>query len=106
MKPTDRDRVFVADFSTEGAGLGEANVMRLAWRSAADDAGQCGDELAMLPVAQANGLGRHAAMARAGGPGQDDRSFGDDVYRSGERIFKRSVGSFRRRRLRVFLING
>ena len=49
VKPTDRDRVFVADFPAEGSRLGEANVMRLAWRSAADDAGQCGDELGNAP---------------------------------------------------------
>jgi hypothetical protein len=30
MKPTNRDRVFVADFPAEGAGLGEANMMGFA----------------------------------------------------------------------------
>jgi hypothetical protein len=51
MKPTDRDRVLIADFSAEGSWLGEANVMRLARRPAADDAGLCGDELAVRLVA-------------------------------------------------------
>ena len=71
MKPTNRDRVFVADFPAEGAGLSEANMMGFARHPTADDTGQSGDELAVLPVAQANGL-LNAAMARAAGPGQDD----------------------------------
>ena len=60
MDPADRDRVFVADLAAERAGLGEANVMRFGWRAAADDAGLCGDELAVLLVAQADGLRRNA----------------------------------------------
>ncbi len=48
MKPADGDGVLVADFPAEGPGLGEANVMRLARRPAADDAGLRGDEFAML----------------------------------------------------------
>ena len=57
MKPTDRNRVLVADFSAECARLSEANVMRLSWRPAADDAGLRGDKFAVLLVAQANGFG-------------------------------------------------
>ena len=56
MEPADGDRVFVADLAAERARLGEANVMRFGRRPAADDAGLSGDELAVLLVAQANGL--------------------------------------------------
>ena len=73
MEPADRDRVFVADLAAERAGLGEANVMGFGWRPAANDAGLGGDELAMLLVAQANGLRRNASAWR-GGLGQDDAS--------------------------------
>ena len=65
MEPADGDRVFVADLAAERAGLGEANVMRFGWRPAADDAGLRGDELAVLLVAQANGLRRNATAPDA-----------------------------------------
>jgi hypothetical protein len=71
MKPTDWDRVLVADFSTERSRLGEADVMRLAWRPAADDARLRRDESAMFLVAQSNGLGGHATRPRLSR--QDDR---------------------------------
>ena len=67
MEPADWDRVFVADLSAERARLGEANVMRLGRRAAADDAGLSGDELAVLLVAQANGFRRNATAACASG---------------------------------------
>jgi hypothetical protein len=62
-----------ANLAAEGSGLGEANVTRLARRPAADDAGLPGDKFAMLLVAQANGLGGHAARPRL--PWQYDRSW-------------------------------
>src|SRR5271165_2652988 len=71
MEATDGDRVLVADFSAERARLGEANMMRLARPPAADDALLCGDELAVLLVAQADGLWGQPTTASL--PGQDDR---------------------------------
>ncbi len=61
MKAADGDRVFVADLAAERARLGEANVMGLARCPAADDAWLRGYELAVLLVAQANSLPRHAS---------------------------------------------
>jgi hypothetical protein len=58
-----RDRVFVADFSAEGARLGEAKVMRLGGHPAADNAGLRGDELTVFLVTQANGFRRNASAA-------------------------------------------
>ncbi len=74
MKATDRDRVLVADFSAEGSRLGKANVMRLARRTAADDAGLCGDELAVHLVTQADVL----AVTRRG-LGFAGRTIGEGV---------------------------
>ena len=65
MEPADGDRVFVADLSAERAGLGKANVMRFGRRPAADNAWLRGDELAVLLVAQTNGLRRNATAADA-----------------------------------------
>ena len=67
MEATDWNNVLVADFSAERARLGEAEVMRLAWRPAADHAGLRCDELAMLLVAEAYRLGRHATARSLGG---------------------------------------
>jgi hypothetical protein len=47
METADGDRVFIADFSADRPRLGEANVMRLGGRPAADDAGLRGDGPAM-----------------------------------------------------------
>ena len=85
MEATDRDRVFVADLAPDRARLGEANVMRLARRPAADNAGLSGYELAVLLVAQANGL-RCDAPAPAPVPGADDRSRSRVLRRSNERL--------------------
>ena len=60
MEATDRNGVLVTDLSAESARLGEAEMMRLGWRSAADHTGLGGDELAMLLVAEADHFGRHA----------------------------------------------
>ena len=61
MRATDGDRVFVADLSSERAGLGESKMMRVGRRAAAHDAGLAGHESGMLLVAQANGLAHDAA---------------------------------------------
>ena len=87
MEATDGDRVLVADFSAERARLGEANMMRLARPPAADDARLCGDELAVLLVAQADGLWGQPTTASL--PGQDDRRGSRGVGRSEERFFGR-----------------
>ena len=58
METADGNRIFVADLSPERARLSEANMMCLGGRPAAHDAGLLGDELAVLLVAQANGLRR------------------------------------------------
>jgi hypothetical protein len=65
MESADWDGVFVADFSAERTRLGEANVMRLGGRPAADDTGLRGDVLAVLLIAQANGFRRNATEANA-----------------------------------------
>jgi hypothetical protein len=64
MKSADGNRVFVADLAAERARLGEANVMGLGGCAAADDAGLRGDELAVLLVAQTNGLSGNATPPR------------------------------------------
>ena len=102
MEATNWDGVFVADFAAERARLGKANVMRLARRPAADDAGLGCYIFAVLLVAQANGLDRNTATARAGGPGREDRGSGGVVDRGGERFFNRRIGFFLQRRLRFF----
>ena len=61
MCATDGDRVFVADLSSERAGLGKTKMVRVGRRAAAHDAGLAGHEFAMLLVAQANGLAHDAA---------------------------------------------
>ena len=60
MEATEGNRVLVADLSAERPWLGEAEMMRLARRPAADHTGLRGDELAMLLVAEADHFGRHA----------------------------------------------
>ena len=53
MCATDGDRVFVADLSSERAGLGKTKMVRVGRRAAAHDAGLAGHESGMLLVAQA-----------------------------------------------------
>jgi hypothetical protein len=65
---TDLDCVFVADLAAKRPRLGEANMMRLAWLSAAHDARLGGDELAVLLVAQANGFGGEPPATRGRAP--------------------------------------
>ena len=60
MEPADRDGVFVADLAAERVRLSKANVMGFGGRAAADDARLRGDELAVLLVAQTNGLSDNA----------------------------------------------
>ena len=57
MEPADRNRIFVADLSTERTRLGKANVVRFARRPAADEARLRRNKSAVLLVPQANGLG-------------------------------------------------
>jgi hypothetical protein len=54
MTTTQRNRVFIADFSAKRARLGKAKMMRVGGSSAADDAGLRSDEFAVLLVAQTN----------------------------------------------------
>ena len=67
MEATDWNRILIAHFSAKRARLGEAQMMRLAWRTAADDTGLRGDELAMLLVAESDRFGRHATARSLGG---------------------------------------
>ncbi len=63
MEAADGDRVFVAHLATEGARLGEANVVRFAGRPAAYDA-RLGREIpTMLPVAKPDCFCGHATAA-------------------------------------------
>ena len=68
MEPADGNRVFVADLSAERTKLGQAKVMGLRGCSAADYAGLCGDEFAVLLVTQANGLRCPRRPCRRGFP--------------------------------------
>ena len=101
MEATNWDGVFVADLAAERARLGKANVMRLARRPAADDAGLGCYIFAVLLVAQANGLDRTRRRRVPAGPGWRIGS-GGGVGRGGERFFNRRIGLFRQRRPRFF----
>jgi hypothetical protein len=57
MTSAERDGEFVADFETEGSGLGKPQVMRIARFAAADQAGLRGHESQMGFVTQPFGLG-------------------------------------------------
>jgi hypothetical protein len=70
MESADGDGVFVADLAAERARLGEANVMRLTRRPAADNAGLRGHELAVLLIAQRIVF---PVMRRRGAPGPEGR---------------------------------
>ena len=58
-----RDSELVTDFAPERAGLGKAQMMGICGRTAAHQAGLGGDELAVVLVAQTDGLGRYPASA-------------------------------------------
>ena len=76
VKPANRDRILVAHLAAERAGLGKADVMRFGWGSAADEARLGRDELAMLLVAQANGLRLDSTPVVVGRPIRDDLQCG------------------------------
>jgi hypothetical protein len=57
MTAAERYGELVADFETERSGLREAQVMRIGWLSAADQAGLGGHEPQMRFVTQPLGLG-------------------------------------------------
>ena len=57
MPAAERYGEFVADFEPERSGLRKAQVMRIGWLPAADQAGLRGDEPQMGFVAQPLGLG-------------------------------------------------
>jgi len=60
MQSADRDRVFITNLAPNCARLGEANMVRFAWRAATDNARLSGDELAVLLIAQADSFCRDA----------------------------------------------
>ena len=57
MAPAQRDRELVAHFASEGPGLGEAQVMRIAWLPSADQARLLGNEPHMVAIANAPRFG-------------------------------------------------
>ena len=63
-----RDSELVADFAPERARLGKAQMVGICGRTAAHQAGLGGDELAMVLVAQTDGLGRYPASAVPNSP--------------------------------------
>ena len=68
MDSTERDREFVAHLAPKGAGLQEAQMMRIRWLAAANEAGLGGDETKVRLVAIAPGLGyRQDALVDAFG---------------------------------------
>jgi hypothetical protein len=64
MEPADGDGVFVADLAAERARLSETKVVRFARRAAAYDARLGRDILAVLLVAETNGLPDNATPPR------------------------------------------
>ena len=58
MKPAQRNGVFVADFASDGARLGEAKVVRFRGSAATDNTRLFRHESAVLLVPQTNGLAR------------------------------------------------
>src|SRR5580704_6851816 len=95
MDPVDRDRVFIVDLSAESTGLSKPNVMGLGRRAAAHDARLSPDELAVLLVAQTNGLRRNSMAP------------GTSVIRGNWRldcdcVFNRNDKWFPNRRFRIF----
>ena len=107
MEPADRDRVFVADLSAERARLSKANVMRFGRRAATDNAGLRGDELAVLLVAQTNGLRRNATAPGASVIRGNWRLDCDCVFnRSDKWLPNRRFRNFCRRRMQSFLTSG
>ena len=83
MCATDGDRVFVADLSSERAGLGKTKMVRVGRRAAAHDAGLAGHESGMLLVAQANGLANDAAA--------DGVDFLGDLCKGADAVFVAEV---------------
>src|SRR3984957_18338335 len=67
-----RDGELVADLAPKRAWLGKAQMVGVCGQTAAHQAGLGGDELAVVLVAQADGLGRYPASA---GPGSYRKSF-------------------------------
>ncbi len=67
MQPANRDREFVADLAAERADLSEAEVVRVARHSPANEAGPRSDELEVGLVAVAARLrdGQHALVDAA-----------------------------------------
>ena len=63
MDTANRNGELVADLAAERPRLGKAQMMGVGGGAAAHHAGLRGHELAMVLVAQPNGLGRHAATA-------------------------------------------
>ena len=57
MAAAERNGELVADFEADGSGLGKAQMMRVGWLPAADEAGLGGNEPEMRLVAQTLGLG-------------------------------------------------
>ena len=71
----ERDGVLVADLAAERSRLGEAEVVRIARRAAADEAGLGGHEVQVVLVALADRLadGQRNCCARAGRLGLHSR---------------------------------
>ena len=63
MDTANWNRELVADLAAERAWLGEAQVVGICGRTAAHQAGLGGDELAVVLVAQTDGLGGYANAA-------------------------------------------
>ena len=66
VDPTHRNRELVADLAAEGPRLGKTQMVGIGRRSAAHQAGLGGNELAVILVAQPDGLGRYPAAADLG----------------------------------------
>jgi len=63
--PTQGDGKLITDFAAERPRLSKTQMVGIGRCAAAHQAGLGGNEFAMVAVAQANGLGRHAATADA-----------------------------------------
>jgi hypothetical protein len=107
VQPADRDRLFIADLSTESTGLSKPNVMGLGRRAAAHDARFSLDELTVLLVAQANGFRRNSTAPCASVIRGNWRLDCDCIFnRSDKWLPNRRFRNFCRRRMGLFLTSG
>jgi hypothetical protein len=73
MDTAHRDSELVADLTAQRAGLGKAQMVSICGQTAAHQAGLGGDEIAVVLVAQTDGLGRYPTRPLRDPTGRDSR---------------------------------